>query len=119
MVFNKGFFKESENPDGLSFISPKDDEISLQKGSYDEDKSVKNEPVAIRSQSVMRCVYVDPESGFISLAQRNKITFYREYLKEDDSKSKADNAWEEYQKIINNKAQKFENQLCRANKRSD
>lgn len=111
LVFNKGFFKESENPDDLSFISTKDYEVSTQQGSYDGDKIVNNELVNIPSQSVMRCVYVDPESGFISLAQRNKITFYREYLKEEESKSKADNAWKEYQKIINNKAEKFENEF--------
>lgn len=111
LVFNKGFFKESENPDDLSFISPKDDGINLHEISFDKDKGIKNEPVAIQLQSVMRCVYVDPESGFISLAQRNKITFYRECLREDESKIKADNAWKEYQKIIDNKAEKFENEF--------
>lgn len=111
LVFTKGFFKESENPDDLSFISPKDEGINLQEVSFDKDKGIKNEPVVIQPQSVMRCVYVDPESGFISLAQRNKITFYRECLREDDSKIKANNAWKEYQKIINNKAEKFENEF--------
>ena len=33
----------------------------------------------VSKQPVMRCVYIDPTSNYIQLAQRNRITFFREF----------------------------------------
>jgi len=111
LVFNKGFFKESDHPDELSFIAPKDDLQLSQGNSHSENKNAGSEPITIRAQPVMRCVYIDPESGFLYLAQRNKITFYREYANsvcKEESKINIIKEWETYQKYISKKTTEFE-----------
>ncbi|MGM8870115.1 hypothetical protein ACS8E3_00320 [Psychrobacter sp. 2Y5] len=111
LVFNKGFFKESDHPDELSFIAPKNDLKQSQENIRSEAKIVDNEPRTIRSQPVMRCVYIDPESGFLYLAQRNKITFYREYANiahKEESKTNIVREWKSYQKYISKKTSEFE-----------
>ena len=73
----------------------------------------------VKEQPVMRCVYIDPSSGYIHLAQRNRLTFFREFNKEDDtliiklqngneeSIIWADVEWEKYKFDINKKQVKF------------
>ena len=64
----------------------------------------------------MRCVYIDPESGYIQLAQRNRLTFYREFgnektiINKNDcklEKSRADESWKKYTLKIKRKIQNF------------
>lgn len=59
---------------------------------------------------VYRCIYIDPESGYIKLAQRDKITFYREY-KEEYGEKKIEDHWDNYQKMIKTKEIKVQNLL--------
>ncbi|GAF55935.1 hypothetical protein JCM18901_1620 [Psychrobacter sp. JCM 18901] len=53
----------------------------------------------------MRCVYLDPTSEYFHLAQRNRLTFFRELgekriIKNGIEQSQAEYEWELYQKYI-------------------
>ncbi|CAM3541552.1 hypothetical protein GCM10016272_10460 [Psychrobacter glaciei] len=91
LIFNKDFFKENDHPDQVSFIATErslDEEVSKEK---------------ISQQPVIRCVYIDPSSQFIHLAQRNQITFYREF----SDRVEADIKWIKYKKYIDKKTNEF------------
>ncbi|WP_025646489.1 MULTISPECIES: DUF2971 domain-containing protein [unclassified Psychrobacter] len=91
LIFNKGFFKENDHPDQISFIATErilDEKVSKEK---------------ISRQPVIRCVYIDPSSQFIHLAQRNQITFYREF----SDRVEADIKWMKYKKYIDKKTNEF------------
>jgi len=79
---------------------------SIQKST--DEKAVEK----IRKQPVMRCVYLDSISNYIHLAQRNRLTFFREFNDETvDAEgkqiSKAENEWKNYQSFIDKKTEDF------------
>ena len=119
LVFNKEFFQSHGSLKGLSFLSPENkiqelDNEFVNQDISDEVKVFQKSEIKYRvsKQPVMRCVYLDPASNFIQLAQRNKLTFYREFggakveqeiegaLKE---KSKAELEWTKYRNDIKKK----------------
>lgn len=67
LVFNGDFFQEDISFRGMSFLAIKS-----------SDKINKEKDYTISKQPVMRCIYLDPVSRYIQLAQRNRLTFYRE-----------------------------------------
>lgn len=75
LVFNKEFFKETEVQSGMTNIY-----IKKKLSDVDDDS---NEVNKVEKQPVMRCVYIDPTSDYIHLAQRNRLTFFREFGRED------------------------------------
>ncbi|MFP3456689.1 DUF2971 domain-containing protein [Psychrobacter sp. SIMBA_152] len=108
LVFNKDFFKETNTQFSMTNISI-DRTIKNVNDSSDKEKddsSVKR----IEKQSVMRCVYIDPTSDYIHLAQRNRLTFFREFGRENlegSSTAKAEAEWSEYKKYIEQKTDSF------------
>ncbi|GJH42989.1 DUF2971 domain-containing protein [Pasteurella canis] len=50
-----------------------------------------------KSLSLYRCIYLDPQNGYISIAKRTKATFYRQ------RKPDADRRWMNYQKSFSKK----------------
>lgn len=115
LVFNKRFFRKIIGPEKVSFISTRN--ILLLSELEDDDQEIisKEEGMkypVIPLQPVMRCVYIDPDSGFIHLAQRNEITFYREYDNDNDkdkyeARAEALKNWEEYREYITEKTKLF------------
>lgn len=106
LVFDKDFFRNG-GARGLSFVAKTNkpetklikDNIDL--NSWEYNKIHKRE--YIKKQSVMRCVYIDPKSGYTQLAQRNRLTFYREFSKIDEINC----SWNLYQKHIQEKTEEF------------
>ena len=97
MVFKKDFFQK--NPvEGMSFLS-----INSSQENIIEQRSVPADE-KLNKYLVMRCVYVDPKSNYIQLAQRDRLTFYREF----NNKIIADKKWESYQIDIKEKTEDFE-----------
>ena len=41
-----------------------------------------NSKQLLNKQPLYRCIYLDPDTGYVSLAKRDKVTFYRELLAE-------------------------------------
>jgi len=112
LVFKKEFFQLDNSLGGLSFLSF---DNSLQKSNKSVFSSLINDQPNTRKnigsnakivkQPVMRCVYIDPTSNYIQLAQRNRITFFREFGNETvviqgEEISKAKYEWEEYKKYL-------------------
>lgn len=117
LVFNKGFFQmdmsENTNIDASIarmqsvnsetsniFFTDKKQDISPITTTFDEPEKIclyqekqKKEIGKVEKQPLCRCIYVDPESGYLRVARRSKISFYR-------SSSTQENAKEEYKKYV-------------------
>ena len=111
LVFKKEFFQPRSLLKGLSYLSPKNNIQELEnefinQTSNDEVKVAQHLEVKYRvsRQPVMRCIYFDPISSFTQLAQRNKLTFYREFGTE---KNKAKAEWIKYTNDIKEKTKLF------------
>ena len=117
LVFKKEFFQLDNSLGGLSFLSF---DNSLQKSkksvfssAIDEQPNMSknlDSKAKIGKQPVMRCVYIDPTSNYIQLAQRNRITFFREFGNEnveDGEMSKAEHEWKKYKDYIDVKTIDF------------
>ena len=100
MVFKKEFF--SDQADILDFIAgPSTDPSSKSKqikpnetGKPESD----NKKPLIGKSTLYRCIYLDPETGYWTLAQRDKSTFYREHNEDEDTDAKG--KWEDYYELI-------------------
>ena len=100
LVFNKEFF--SNQADTLEFIagpstdlSSKSEQIKLNEtGKIEND----NKKPLIGKSTLYRCIYLDPETGYSTLAQRDKSTFYREHNEDEDTDAKE--KWEDYYELI-------------------
>ena len=109
LVFNKDFF--NIHLDHLGFITnPSSDNASLMeepnKTSKTEKKSKKNDKTFfVEKCKLYRCIYLDPETGYLTLARRDKSTFYR------NNRSKAEEEWEKYQDLILEKEKNFKKYL--------
>ena len=103
LVFKKKFF--SDQPDTLGFIagpstglSSKSEQIKLNEtGKMEND----NKKLLIGKSTLYRCIYLDPETEYLTLAQRDKSTFYREHIEDEDAD--AEEKWKEYYGLISEK----------------
>ena len=115
LVFKKEFFQSNNLLGGLSFIPLKNSYQELDSNAINQKfngfPKIGQDPVTqsrIGKQPVMRCVYFDPISSFTQLAQRNKLTFYREFGSEKvKEESKAEVEWLKYKDDINKKTREF------------
>ena len=98
LVFKKKFF--SDQADTLDFIAgPSKDPSSKPEQIKPNDTGKTesdNKKPSIDKSTLYRCIYLDPETGYLTLAQRDKSTFYRE----DKDKDTAENNWIEYSEKI-------------------
>ena len=100
LVFNKEFF--SDRSDILEFIagpstdlSSKSEQVKLNDTGKTESDNKKQ---LIAESALYRCIYLDPETGYWTLAQRDKSTFYREHNEDKDTDAKE--KWEDYYELI-------------------
>ncbi|WP_201596741.1 hypothetical protein [Psychrobacter vallis] len=119
LVFNQNFFQEHSSTAGLSYVAFKDnlqknDTIPIHKSTIESPKEkIFEKPVErIKEQPVMRCVYLDPTSNYVHLAQRNRLTFFREFSDEtidieNEKTSKAEAEWKAYKNYIDKKTKDF------------
>ena len=109
LVFNKEFF--SDQSDDLKFIAdPSTDPSSKSEQSKsNETRKMEggNKKKLIGKSTLYRCIYLDPETGYWTLAQRDKSTFYREHNENADAKEKS----EKYYKLISKKEECVEKYL--------
>ena len=113
LVFNKEFF--SDQSDVLEFISgPSTDPSSKPEKIKPNDTGKTesdNKKPSIGKSTLYRCIYLDPETGYWTLAQRDKSTFYRE----DKDKDTAENNWIEYSEKILKIEESFKDYLFNKN----
>lgn len=109
LVFNKGFF--SNQADTLEFIAGPSTDLSSKSEQNKSNETGKtegdNKKQLIGKSTLYRCIYLDPETGYWTLAQRDKSTFYREHNEDADAKGK----WGKYYKSISTKEEDVETHL--------
>ena len=107
LVFKKEFF--SKHSGALKYIAGASSDPSNKSGENESDEAGKlesdNKKKIIGKSTLYRCIYLDPETGYWTLAQRDKSTFYRHY------KEKAEKKWKTYYKLILIKDKKVEKHL--------
>jgi len=107
LVFNKEFF--SDQSDVLKFIAAPSTDLSSKPEQIKPNDTGKtesdNKKPSIDKSTLYRCIYLDPETGYWTLGQRDKSTFYR------DGKRKAKEEWEKYQKSVQEKGGNVERYL--------
>ena len=100
LVFKKKFF--SDQADTLDFIAgPSTDPSSKPEQIKPNDTGKTesdNKKPSIDKSTLYRCIYLDPETGYWTLAQRDKSTFYREHNEDEDTDAKE--KWEDYYELI-------------------
>ena len=109
LVFKKEFF--SDQPDTLGFIAGPSTDLSSKSEQNKSNETGKtegdNKKQLIGKSTLYRCIYLDPETGYWTLAQRDKSTFYREHNEEADAKGK----WGKYYESISMKEECVEKYL--------
>ena len=120
LVFGSNFFQSNEYLRGLSFLSlasnleSSDEAFVIEKDHKRPNvDQISDGKVRISKQPVMRCIYLDPTSNYIQLAQRNRIIFFREFGKQvidiaGIEISKAEHEWKKYSSYINQKTKVFQ-----------
>ena len=119
LVFRKDFFKSKNFIGGISHLSIGEDRsenisdsnknnVNLHSVKIEDEERSKE----VLKRSVMRCVYLDPTSEYFHLAQRNRLTFYREFgdkviMINGNKRPQAEYEWELYEKYIGNITSKF------------
>ena len=113
LVFKKKFF--SDQTDTLEFIAGPSTDPSSKSGQIKPNETGKtesdNKKPLIGKSTLYRCIYLDPETGYWTLAQRDKSTFYRE----DKDKNTAENNWIEYSEKISEIEESFKDYLFNNN----
>ena len=109
LVFKKEFF--SDQSDTLGFIAGPSTDLSSKSEQNKSNETGKtegdNKKQLIGKSTLYRCIYLDPETGYWTLAQRDKSTFYREHNEEADAKGK----WGKYYESISTKEEDVETHL--------
>ena len=117
VVFNQEFFskniKRTINSEGINSLF-KYENLSSQQNDLNDNSNPKNrENVAkknitssVGSLPLFRCLYFDPKNGYISIAKRNKYSFYLEH--QSDSPEKIDDKWEDYLNLLKEKEKEKE-----------
>ena len=119
LVFKKEFFQSQNFIGGLSHLSVENSSKLIKNISNITDTKLDNIKMQafadneVAKYSVMRCVYLDPTSEYFHLAQRNRLTFFREFgdktiIKNGIKQSQAEYEWGIYQDYIKIITDKFE-----------
>ena len=100
LVFEKDFFDNQYSHLGfiahLPFINSYPTTEKPDTPSEPEDRQDKPE---IEKVSLYRCIYLDPETGHLTLSHRDESTFHLQYKKDKD-KIEAEEQWKEYSEKI-------------------
>lgn len=112
LVFEKDFFQKYNFIGGLSYVLFEDRSSITGSNLLKKATEIDLSEEKIEKQPVMRCVYLDPTSDYIHLAQRNRLTFFREFNDESvqigsESISKAEHEWKSYKSFIDKKTEDF------------
>ncbi|KRG35985.1 DUF2971 domain-containing protein [Psychrobacter sp. P11G3] len=120
LVFRKDFFQSENFIGGISHLSigrdtsenisdPNKNNTNLNSTKLEDGEKSKE----VLKRPVMRCVYLDPTSEYFHLAQRNRLTFFREFgdkviVVNGTKRLQAEYEWKLYEKYIDNITSKFE-----------
>lgn len=99
LVFPSDFF--DSNPDNhINAIIGLKNNKTLDHFKEKNTEINSNSKQLLNKQPLYRCIYLDPDTGYVSLAKRDKVTFYRELLAEGKNikelSEEAEIKWNDY-----------------------
>ena len=118
LVFGKRFFSAAD-PFAIMTVASEREAITTNNAIEDSrtrqpDKTTQEK---LDKLPLYRCIYLDPQSGYVSIAHRDKVTFYAEawYGKKtaahQDICKEAERRWKEYQTEIDRLTEKVKEDL--------
>ena len=124
LVFGKRFFSAAD-PFAIMTAAPEQEDFTANNTIEDSrpgqpDKTTQKK---LDKLPLYRCIYLDPQSGYVSIAHRDKVTFYAEawYGKKtaahQDICKEAEKRWKKYQNEINKLAKKAKKDLSTLSKK--
>ena len=120
LVFGKRFFSAAD-PFAIMTVAPEQEDFTANNAIEDSrtrqpDKTTQKK---LDKLPLYRCIYLDPQSGYVSIAHRDKVTFYAEawYGKKtaahQDICEEAERRWKEYQTEIDRLTEKVKDDLSK------
>ena len=108
LVFGKRFFSAAD-PFAIMTVAPEREAFTANNTIEDSrsEQPDKTTQKKLDKLPLYRCIYLDPQSGYVSVAHRDKVTFYAEawYGKKmaahQDICKEAEKRWKKYQTKIN------------------
>jgi len=125
LVFEKHFFSAAD-PFAIMTAASEREAIMTANNTIEDsrpERADKTTQEKLYKLPLYRCIYLDPQSGYVSIAHRDKVTFYAEawYGKKtaahQDICKEAEKRWKKYQNEINELAKKAKKDLSTLSKK--
>ena len=125
LVFGKSFFS-AKDPFAIMTAASEREAIMTANNTIEDshpERADKTTQKKLDKLPLYRCIYLDPQSGYVSIAHRDKVTFYAEawYGKKtaahQDICKEAEKRWKKYQNEINKLAKKAKKDLSTLSKK--
>ena len=125
LVFGKSFFS-AKDPFAIMTAASEREAIMTANNTIEDsrpERADKTTQEKLDKLPLYRCIYLDPQSGYVSIAHRDKVTFYAEawYGKKtaahQDICKEAEKRWKKYQNEINELAKKAKKDLSTLSKK--
>ena len=125
LVFGKRFFS-AKDPFAIMTVASEREAIMTANNTIEDsrpERADKTTQKKLDKLPLYRCIYLDPQSGYVSIAHRDKVTFYAEawYGKKtaahQDICKEAEKRWKKYQNEINKLAKKAKKDLSTLSKK--
>ncbi len=125
LVFGKRFFS-AKDPFAIMTVAPEREAIMTANNTIEDSRPAQPDKTTqekLDKLPLYRCIYLDPQSGYVSIAHRDKVTFYAEacYGKKtaahQDICKEAEERWEKYQDEINELTKKVKDDLSTLSKK--
>ena len=121
LVFGKRFFS-AKDPFAIMTVASEREAIMTANNTIEDsrpERADKTTQKKLDKLPLYRCIYLDPQSGYVSIAHRDKVTFYAEawYGKKiaahQDICEEAERRWKEYQTEIDRLTEKVKDDLSK------
>lgn len=120
LVFGKRFFS-AKDPFAIMTAAPEREAFTTNNTMEDSSPAQpdKTTQKKLDKLPLYRCIYLEPQSGYVSIAHRDKVTFYAEawYGKKtaahQDICKEAERRWKEYQTEIDELTEKVKDDLSK------
>ena len=125
LVFEKHFFSAAD-PFAIMTAASEREAIMTANNTIEDsrpERADKTTQEKLDKLPLYRCIYLDPQSGYVSIAHRDKVTFYAEawYGKKtaahQDICKEAEKRWKKYHNEINELAKKAKKDLSTLSKK--
>ena len=120
LVFGKSFFSAAD-PFAIMTAAPEREAFTTNNTMEDSSPAQpdKTTQKKLDKLPLYRCIYLEPQSGYVSVAHRDKVTFYAEAWHNDKTAvhkklcKKAEKNWKKYQAEINKLTEKVKDDLSK------